>query len=380
MVAYCVGELRLSEAAAFKRINAARVARQFPAIFEALADGRLHVSGVLMLAPKLTEDNANELLAAAANRSKSELELLLAQRFPRPDVPTRLQAVTPEHLLQLAPERVDELRQLAPERVGEQQEHAPAPALRAKVTPLAPERYALQLTIDQSTHDKLRRAQELLSHQIRPGDVATVLDRALDALITKLEKRKFAATEKPRSTRRPVTNKRCIPAHVRRAVWKRDGGQCTFVSAEGKRCSARTMLEFDHWKERSRGGAATVENIRLRCRGHNQYAAERTYGREFMREKREEASEAREKRRAEASALAKAAVGAQATAAQQAAVAAAIERAVAAKNAEAQDVIPWLRQLGLRDREARRAAALCEGIPDAPLEQRVRVALSYLRI
>jgi hypothetical protein len=73
-------------------------------------------------------------------------------------------------------------------------------------------------------------------------------------------------------------------------------------------------------------------------------------------------------------------VGARATAPQQAAVAAAIERAVAAKNAEAQDVIPWLRQLGLRDREARRAAALCEGIPDAPLEQRVRVALSYLRI
>jgi hypothetical protein len=50
MYAYCVGELRLSEDAAFKRIQAARVARQFPAIFAAVADGRLHRTGVLQLA------------------------------------------------------------------------------------------------------------------------------------------------------------------------------------------------------------------------------------------------------------------------------------------------------------------------------------------
>jgi 5-methylcytosine-specific restriction endonuclease McrA len=287
------------------------------------------VSGVLMLAPKLTEDNADELLAAAANRSKSELELLLAQRYPRPDVPTRVQLVTPEHSLQLAPERVEEMRQLAPERVSDEPVHAPAHVdartLHPRVTPLSPERYALQLTIGQSTHDKLRRAQELLSHQVRPGDVAQVLDRALDALITKLEKRKFAKTEKPHAARRPATSKRCIPAHVRRAVRARDGEQCTFVSAEGKRCPARTLLEFDHWKERSCGGAATIENIRLRCRGHNQYAAERTYGKDFMCEKRREAAEARAKRRAEDSAR---------------------PNVAAAQPAEARDGIPWLRQLG----------------------------------
>ena len=44
MYAYCVGELHLCEQAAFKRIRAARIARQFPAIFEALAQGRLHLS------------------------------------------------------------------------------------------------------------------------------------------------------------------------------------------------------------------------------------------------------------------------------------------------------------------------------------------------
>jgi hypothetical protein len=41
-------------------------------------------------------------------------------------------------------------------------------------------------------------------------------------------------------------------------------------------------------------------------------------------------------------------------------------------------VAPWLRQLGFRADEVRRATALCEAIPDASLEERVRLALSSL--
>src|SRR5439155_13696569 len=55
---YCVHELRLSEEAAFKRIHAARTGRRFPALFAAPAEGRLHLSGVVMLAPHLTPENA----------------------------------------------------------------------------------------------------------------------------------------------------------------------------------------------------------------------------------------------------------------------------------------------------------------------------------
>jgi len=73
---------------------------------------------------------------------------------------------------------------------------------------------------------------------------------------------------------------------VRRAVWERDGGQCTFVSESGRRCDARKPLEFDHVRELARGGESTVENLRLRCRAHNQYTAECTFGSEFMRHKR----------------------------------------------------------------------------------------------
>src|SRR5207248_687258 len=147
----------------------------------------------------------------------------------------------PEQIRELAPSR-NEL--LAPERVG-------ASAPRARVTPLGAERYELRVMLSQATHDKLRRLHELLGHQLPSGSVAQVLDRTFDMAIARLEKQKFAATRKA-GPRRPTTSKRHIPAHVKRAVRQRDGGQCTFYSAAGQRCPARTRLEFDHLLEVAR--------------------------------------------------------------------------------------------------------------------------------
>ena len=78
MYLYCVDELHLSEDAAFKRIRAARTARRFPGIFAAVADGRLNLNAVVLLAPHLTEDNVAELLAAASHKTRFEIEQLLA--------------------------------------------------------------------------------------------------------------------------------------------------------------------------------------------------------------------------------------------------------------------------------------------------------------
>ena len=358
MYAYCVQELRLSEDAAYKRIQAARAARQFPTLFAALADGRLHLSAVVLLAPYLTQENIDELLAAAAGRTKSEIEELLAQRFPRSETMALVQAL-PASPPQLAPAQVEAAdpvpgascpRQLAPGQVGPR---------GAKLAPVAPERFILQLTIGRSTQDKLSYAQELLGHALPSGDVAQVLDRALDALIERLEKRKCARARRPRPSKRSSNNPRHIPAHVRRAVWERDGGRCTFVSEAGRRCPARTRLEFDHVDE---VGRASVAGVRLRCRAHNQYGAECTFGAEFMREKREAARRKAEARRQE-----------------MAAQAADEERRNAAQTqarAAAHEVVPWLRPLGFGADKARRAAARCETVPDASLERRVRLALT----
>ena len=54
----------------------------------------------------------------------------------------------------------------------------------------------------------------------------------------------------------------------------------------------RHFLEFDHIEPVARGGASTVENVRLLCRAHNQHAAEQAYGAAFMDSKRGEAGHA----------------------------------------------------------------------------------------
>jgi hypothetical protein len=283
MFEYCVRKLHMSEETAFRRIRVARTARQFPAIFPALADGRLNLTAVLLLAPHLSPATADDLLAAAAHRTKSEVGLLLAGRFPRPDVPTRVQAVaaSPGNG-ELALEPVDSAAGAGSAARAE------PPALRTKFTPLSPGRFALQVTLDQETYEKLRYAQDLLGHALPSGDVAQVLKRALDALVQKLEQRKFAATDRPR-LRRGDSNGRHIPAQVKRAVRERDGSRCTFVGEQGKRCEARMRLEWDHIEPVARGGRSTVSNLRVRCRAHNQFAAERAYGSEFMRGRREDA-------------------------------------------------------------------------------------------
>ncbi len=319
MYTYCLHELHFSEGAAYKHINAGRAARQFPAVLMAVAEGRLHLSGVVTLASRLTSGNADDLVAAATHKTRAEIELLLALRFPRPDLAERLQAISrlssailPE--AELSPGKVDastiapgwpvpvdeplpgtaapitpSIGQAAP---GAFDQALPgsveAVAPRPRVTPLAPERFGLQVTLDQESYDLLQQARALMSHQNPAGEIAPVLKSALKLLVADLEKRKFAATTRP-GPARCGTSARHIPAAVKREVWARDGGQCSFESETGQRCPARKLLEFDHEDPVARGGAATVDNVRLRCRAHNAYEAERAFGAGFMERKRAEA-------------------------------------------------------------------------------------------
>jgi 5-methylcytosine-specific restriction endonuclease McrA len=335
MFEYCVEELHFSEDAAYKRIRVARTARRFPVIFEMIANGRLHLTAVVFLAPYLTPENANELLAAADYKSKAAIEQLLAARFPQPDLPTLVGPIASRPAnSQLVPE---------PVKFSPAEQPAPEPVVpfapRPKIQPLAPQRYAVQCTVGQGTYEKLQYARALLGHTVPAGELDQVLDRALDALIARLERRKFAAAKRPRSRRRGGSAvARHTPAEVKHAVWRRDGGQCTFVGENGHRCGSRARLEFDHVEPVALGGRATVGNLRLRCRAHNHHEAERRFGRDFMNARRETG----EKR---------------------------------PLPEHAAEVIPWLRSLGLRADQARRWAECCVDMAEASLEERVRHAL-----
>ena len=104
-------------------------------------------------------------------------------------------------------------------------------------------------------------------------------------LLDQLERQRFAQTERARATTSGPGHSRHIPAAVRRAVWRRDGGCCAFVGAEG-RCTERAFLELHHVEPYAVGGAATEENIELRCRAHNAYEARLFFGPDLVREER----------------------------------------------------------------------------------------------
>jgi hypothetical protein len=111
----------------------------------------------------------------------------------------------------------------------------------SRLEPLSSSRYRVEFTARAELRDKLERARELLSHAVPSGDLGELFERALDALIEKETRRRLGA-DRPRKQRQLKEDSRHIPVEIARAVWERDQGQCSFVDAEGRRCSERRFL------------------------------------------------------------------------------------------------------------------------------------------
>jgi hypothetical protein len=281
LFAYCTRALCLSEDAAFNRIRAARAARRFPRILDMLGDGSLNLTTVRLLGPNLTAENHADLLSAAARKSKREVEVLLARHLPQPDAPATVRKLP-------APKPIP-----TPVAIFAADDPPPAPAAaataapvvmppsthRPAVTPLAPERYRVTFTASVKTCDMMDLAKDMLRHAVPSGDMDEIMQRAFQALLDELARKKFAATKAARP-RRGIADEgsRHVPADVKRAVWIRDAGRCAFVGSTGRRCGARGGTEFHHVHAYARGGRATVENIQLRCRAHNAYEADLEFG------------------------------------------------------------------------------------------------------
>jgi 5-methylcytosine-specific restriction endonuclease McrA len=108
-----------------------------------------------------------------------------------------------------------------------------------------------------------------------------VLHECIRTTLKQIEKRRQGAGRK-KTAETPPPGSTYVPAPVRKEVWERDGGQCTFVSESGRRCSSRHQLEFHHLLAVAYGGLSTAANVCLRCRGHNRYAAEQDFGQEHV--------------------------------------------------------------------------------------------------
>ena len=318
---YCVYELRLSEDAAFRRARAARVAWEFPVIFRQVADGELHLTALVLLAPHLTEGNHRELLALAKHRTKREILRIVRTLAPEPSVPDRVEPLGPERVgipLPAAPSwrRLVEalaagVRELSPgdrpkdwvDRAGAAVEPECAeghPSGTETVgfagvpLALARQRYKVEFTGSQEYVDLLNRAQDLLSHAIPDRSLEEVHLRALRLLVERLEKRKYGAprpkTSAPLkgsvSKKHAHVPRRCGTAAVRREVRDRDGNQCTFVDASGRRCPETRRLELHHRLAYGQGGDSVAGNLTMYCAAHNALAAEQDFGRKFIEERR----------------------------------------------------------------------------------------------
>ncbi len=258
---YCMRVLHFSEDAASNRVGAARVVRKYPVVLEMLSDGRLSPTTARLLRRHLTPANHRELLAAASGKSKRDIEKLLAARYPEPDVRSSVRALPTPALPTPAPadppapgtdlfDRTDASVPSAEAPVPVR----PSPPTRTLVRPLAPERYEVRFTASAESLEKLRLAQDMLSHSIPNGDLAQVFDRALTALVEDLARRRFAATTRPRRSPGQAQDSEHVPAAVKRMVWVRDRGRCRFVAAEGRRCESRRFIQFHHVHPRGAGG------------------------------------------------------------------------------------------------------------------------------
>jgi hypothetical protein len=311
LFAYCTEALGFCKSSAGRRIAVARVCRKFPEAFGRVARGELQLSVLSLLAQHLNAQNAAELFGACSGRSCEQVEEMLAARFPKADV---------RDLIRRLPTRAEVASEAAPDGgsdrnaeplanaraagtavdarlAGKLARQDPAIPAQRRLEPLSPDRFGVHFTADSEFRELLEEVRALASHREPRGDLLRLMKHGLEAYRRELQKQRFGVGRKPRRLRRvgvaeTATRSRHVPAAVSRAIYERDGGQCTFCSTDGRRCGARGFLELDHVRPWAAHGESTVGNLRLRCRAHNQHSARSYFGADFIRTKQRAAPRA----------------------------------------------------------------------------------------
>lgn len=242
---YCVRRLKLSEDEACRRIQAARAAVSRPELLSALADGQLSLTSVSKIAPHVRRADAPEIIARAEGKSMRELEKLLAPLSPEPAKRDRVRLIT-----------------------------VTTPSENGESPPIIKTRVEFSFHGSPELREAIERAKELLSHRFPFGDMSDVLSEIVGDYLARHDPQRALDL----GNTAPVKGRSSIPAGIRRAVWARDGGRCTFAGPDGVRCLSRRMLELDHRTPRAHGGRDALENLRLLCRPHNDAERRRLLG------------------------------------------------------------------------------------------------------
>jgi hypothetical protein len=276
---YCLRQLGLSRSSAFRRSEAAHLIARFPAIGEMLRDGLVSLRSLVELREVLTDDNHARVLARAAGMTQEEAQLLAVEYKPRP---------VPRDVVRALPLRESNRMLAATVVSAETNPPAAAPAVsaetaaRASVRPLTPKLRRLHVTVSAEFIAELEQVRAALSHTVPDGDFERIVREGFKLVLDRHRKRK-GLTERPRKGPAQIPDGgRAVPAAVKREVWERDHGRCTWLMADGKICGSARQVEFDHDLEIALGGESTAGNVRLLCKAHNLMKAELHLGRELM--------------------------------------------------------------------------------------------------
>ncbi len=316
---WCRTRWGFGEDKAYNYVKAVGWVRRWPQMGAMLADGRLSLSGMRVIGPHLDERNVGERLAEAAGKSKRELAELVARWSPRPDVPARV--------FKLPPSRggaAKTAKQVtAEDKAGPNELTLERPKVEHRVEPLSEARYRVQVTVGARVAAKLEEVMAIAGHSIASGDYETLLEMALDVFLAAKKKQRFGVGARAKSKkakearetdervvkagesvdevaeaaesvavadgagpadepdRRPAGRGRAIPAEVRREVVARDGLRCTF-EGPGGRCRETRRLELHHVEAFAKGGAHSVDNVRVVCQAHNLFLARQELGGGFV--------------------------------------------------------------------------------------------------
>ncbi|MBI2387495.1 MAG: HNH endonuclease [Elusimicrobia bacterium] len=258
---YCTQVLGYCERTAYRRVAVAKESRKYPVILRLLRAGKIHLTAIVLLRDHLTQTNHEEVLARAEGASMDQLKRMAAAMSPVPIAPperTRVIAVVEKEKILGGFEAVHVK--------GEQPEMglASGPAFKFRTEHV--------FTLGEAAEAKLTRVRELLAHRFPMGDVETIFEAALDALLDAVDPDRRKARPDPDS--RPLADQtRRIPDWVKRKVRDRDEDRCAFVSRDGIRCGERRFLQFDHIVPWSLGGRSDdPANVRQLCGAHNRWA------------------------------------------------------------------------------------------------------------
>lgn len=257
---FCVDHLGYSESAAYRRIQAMRLVRELPELKTKIEEGKLNISN-LSQAQSFFVSEVKKQNKIYTREEKRQILLKLENK-------TKLE--TEKELVKISPES--------------------AKGADEFISFITPEKIRLKTTINPTLFKKLKKLKSLLSHKNPNYSYAELIEELADRALNNLGKDDSlpensssrqdldhgiaAASETEEEflmIKMGIPRNRHIPEKLKREVWQRDGGKCSYKdAASGKICGSEHLLQIDHIIPFSEGGLSKdAKNLRLLCAQHN---------------------------------------------------------------------------------------------------------------